>query len=105
MAHQPFGKRFAVAGVPKTLTELLELPRSTTFGPLALRAESVALGQAGRIYLGTVPTVTAAGVDACGYLDPGDSLTIDQGLGSCSTDLIWLVGIPGDVIYPMAITL
>lgn len=102
MAHQPFGGPVAIPATALPLHTLLG-QADTTFGPLAIRAETTAKGQAARVYVGVSSGVTAAGLNAVGYLDPGEWLSLDQ-LGNTHTNALFLVGSAGDKAYVLGIT-
>jgi hypothetical protein len=102
LAHQPFGGPVVIKATATPLHTLLGLS-DTTFGPLVIRAETTAKGQAGRIYVGTSTAVTAAGANAVGYLDPGEWLSLDQ-LGNTHTNALFLVGTLNDKAYVLGIT-
>jgi hypothetical protein len=89
LAHQPFGNRVSVSTQAQDLNALLS-QSDTIFGPMTIRAETTAKGQLGRIYVGISSSLTSAGVNAVGYLDPGDAIWFDQ-IGSTHTNAIFLV--------------
>ena len=103
MAHQVFGDPITVSTTAQSLTALLGI-NDITFGPLTIRAETSAKGQAGRIWIGRSAALNSAGSHALGYLDAGDAIGIDQ-LGSTHTDAVWVCGTnAGDKAYVFGVS-
>lgn len=106
MGYAHRGDRITITATATSLRALLETagqtvsPASTQLGygysTLVLRA---AAGNSGTVYFGKDDTITAAGVNATGFLTASDGVAFDLHQGNAFVDNFFLIGTADDLVY------
>ncbi len=89
------GKEYVVTATATNLTTIVGAGR-TFYSVIALRAGD---GNLGTVYIGRSNVTT--GANRLGYLKSQESVAIDMTKAYFSSDQIYIVGTPGDILHIM----
>jgi len=88
------GKEYVITATATNLTTAIGTGRKF-FSVLALRAGELNVGT---IYIGKGTTLTVA-ANRIGYLKPLESVAIDMTKANFSSDSLFVIGTPGDILH------
>ena len=88
------GTEYTVTATATSLTVIIGSGRKF-FSVLALRAGEANLGT---VYIGKSAAVTVA-ANRIGYLQPLESVAIDMTKANFSSDSLFIIGTPGDILH------
>lgn len=106
MGYAHRGDRITITATATSLRSLLETAGQTVapsptqlgfgYATLVMRADP---DNTGTVYFGKDATVTAAGVNATGFLEANDGVAFDLHQGNAFVDNFFLIGTADDLVY------